>query len=135
MSHLQSVIDHNETHWEFLCTCYGCQYALSRVGKLEGRASWSNGMSPDYNYFRCCRVLGKHQMWVLEATAHLDCSASLLACLACTGRFQLKLCCIVGSGISNKLDALGHVNVHSMFLMLATSCEGCQQGTLHAWSV
>ncbi|WIA20186.1 hypothetical protein OEZ85_006034 [Tetradesmus obliquus] len=26
-----TVLDHRQVSWEFLCTCYGCQYALSRV--------------------------------------------------------------------------------------------------------
>lgn len=30
---VQVVLDHRLACWEFLCTCYGCQYALSRVGK------------------------------------------------------------------------------------------------------
>lgn len=30
---LQVVVDHMLVCWEFLCTCYGCQYALSRVGE------------------------------------------------------------------------------------------------------
>jgi hypothetical protein len=33
----QTVLDHRLVSWEFLCTCYGCQYALSRVGKQLGK--------------------------------------------------------------------------------------------------
>jgi hypothetical protein len=29
----QVVLDHMKVCWKFLCTCYGCQYALSRVGR------------------------------------------------------------------------------------------------------
>jgi hypothetical protein len=32
---LQTVLDHRHVSWEFLCTCYGCQYALSRVGEQQ----------------------------------------------------------------------------------------------------
>jgi hypothetical protein len=32
---LQTVLDHQQVFWEFLCTCYGCQYALSRVGEQQ----------------------------------------------------------------------------------------------------
>jgi hypothetical protein len=31
---LQEVVDSQGSAWAFLCTCYGCQYALSRVGKF-----------------------------------------------------------------------------------------------------
>jgi hypothetical protein len=36
---LQKVLDCYGMPWEFLCTCYGCQYALSRVGACGERAT------------------------------------------------------------------------------------------------
>lgn len=68
---LQVVVDHMLVCWEFLCTCYGCQYALSRVGEcvpmrphLDECVATLRNLSPQHAPAGLC--------WQLEAAAPLN---------------------------------------------------------------
>ena len=68
---LQTVIDHHQVLWEFLCTCYGCQYALSRVGKCD-ECVHNTPPAPG-----ACGELPTSP-WPALAAALIECSSSLL---------------------------------------------------------